>query len=122
MPWRMLADLTAIAHLAFVVFVVTGGFLVLRRPWVAWLHVPAAVWGALIEVMNWECPLTGWETDFRIRAGQQGYSGDFLSHWIFGLLYPAGLTRGMQFAIALFVVVLNGGIYALAIARSRRPR
>jgi hypothetical protein len=54
----LLADLLVALHLAFVVFVVAGGLLVLRWPRLAWVHVPAAVWGALVEVTGWICPLT----------------------------------------------------------------
>lgn len=120
MIYRFLADATAVVHFAFVLFVALGGFIVLRWHRVAWLHVPAAIWGALIEIMNWECPLTTWEDLFRMRAGMRGYSEGFIAHYIYRLIYPPGLTRGVQIAIAAFVLVVNVTIYSLLTFRSRR--
>ena len=120
MIWRVLVDFTAFVHFAFVLFVALGGFVVLRRPRVAWFHVPAFIWGALIEIMNWECPLTTWEDLFRARAGMRGYSEGFIAHYIYRLIYPPGLTRAWQLAIAAFVLSLNATIYAILILRSRR--
>ena len=124
MLYRFLADTTAFAHFAFVLFVALGGLLVLRWRKLAWLHLPAAIWGALIEVMNWECPLTRYENMFRARAGMQGYSEGFIAHYIYRLIYPAGLTRGVQLAIAVIVLVINTAVYAkvfpIRIRRSRQ--
>lgn len=124
MIFRLLADLAVFAHFAFVIFVVVGGILVLRWHKLAWLHLPAAIWGALIELMNWVCPLTTWENLFRLRAGLHGYSEGFIAHHIYGLIYPPGLTRGVQLAIAAFVLAVNIAIYAIVfpitIRRSRR--
>jgi hypothetical protein len=108
-----LAGATAIAllHLAFIVFVVLGGLLVLRWPRVMWLHLPAAVWGVLIEFAGWWCPLTKWENYFLRQAGRAGYSDGFIAHYIMPILYPAGLTRGIEIALGIFVLVLNVGIY-----------
>lgn len=118
---RFLADFTAVVHFSFVLFVAMGGFLVLRWQRVAWVHVPAAVWGTLIEIMNWECPLTRWENLFRFRAGLQGYSEGFIAHHLYRLIYPPGLTRGVQLAIAALVLAVNAGIYARLLAgRARR--
>ena len=93
MIYRALADLVLVVHLGFVLFVVLGGLLVVRWPWLAWLHVPAAVWGVLIEFMGWICPLTPLENSFRVAGGGAGYSGGFIEHYIRPILYPAGLTR-----------------------------
>jgi hypothetical protein len=124
MLYRLLADVAAIVHLAFVLFVAVGGFLVLRWRKLGWVHLPAAIWGALIELMNWDCPLTTYENLFRLRAGLQGYSEGFIAHHVYSLIYPPGLTRGVQFAIAAFVFLLNTAIYAkvfpITIRRSRR--
>ena len=124
MQYRILADATAILHFAFVLFVALGGLLVLRWRKLAWIHLPAAIWGALIEIMNWTCPLTAYENMFRIRGGMQGYGDDFIAYHIFRLIYPAGLTRTMQFAIAAFVFAINTAVYAkvlpITIRRSRR--
>jgi len=112
MFYRILVDATAFAHFAFVLFVAFGGLLVLRWRKLAWIHLPAAIWGALIEITNWNCPLTDYENTFRIRAGMQGYEEGFIAHHVYALIYPAGLTRGVQLAIALFVFAINTAIYA----------
>ena len=124
MLYRILADATALLHFAFVLFVALGGLLVLRWRRLAWIHLPAAVWGALIEIMNWTCPLTAYENLFRVRGGMQGYGDDFIAAHIFRLIYPDGLTRTMQLAIAAFVLIINTAVYAkvfpITIRRSRR--
>jgi len=121
--YRILADAMAIGHFAFVLFVAFGGLLVLRWRKLAWIHLPAAIWGALIEIMNWSCPLTTYENLFRSRGGLQGYGDDFIAYHIFRLIYPAGLTRNMQLAIAIFVFAINTLVYAKVFPiRTRRSR
>ena len=90
--YRFLADATALLHLLFVVFVMAGGLLVLRWPRVAWAHVPAAVWGVLVEAMGWVCPLTPLEDRFRLLAGGTASHGDFVARYILPVLYPDRLT------------------------------
>ncbi|MFL5530347.1 MAG: DUF2784 domain-containing protein, partial [Gemmatimonadaceae bacterium] len=82
MTYRILADLVLVLHLAFVIFVVAGAGLVTRRPRVAWLHLPAVVWGVLIEYAGWICPLTPLENSLRMRGGEAGYSGGFIEHYL----------------------------------------
>ena len=120
MIYRALADLVLVVHLAFVLFVVLGGLLVLRGPRVAWLHVPAAVWGVLIEYTGWICPLTPLENSFRARGGEAGYSGGFIEHYIQPLLYPAGLTRSTQVVLGSLALVLKLTAYAIVVSRMRR--
>lgn len=127
MMYRLLADAVVVLHGAFVIFVVLGGFVALRWRWVAWLHVPAAVWGALIEVGGWICPLTPLENWLRGRAGEAGYSGGFVEHYLLRALYPSGLTRTAQWILAGVVVAVNVAVYARVLrrrsgrsARSRR--
>lgn len=112
MLYRVLADATAVLHFSFVLFVALGALLVLRWRRLAWIHLPCAIWGFLIEVFNWTCPLTTYENIFRERGGLAGYGDDFIAYHIFRLIYPAGLTRSMQFAIAAFVVAINTVVYA----------
>jgi hypothetical protein len=119
MQYRVLADATAVFHFAFVLFVALGGLLVLRWPRLAWVHLPAATWGFLIEIMNWTCPLTTYENLFRVRGGLAGYGDDFIAYHIFRWIYPAGLTRTIQFAIAAFVVAINAAVYARLTFRRR---
>jgi hypothetical protein len=116
----VLADLLVVLHLAFVVFVIAGGLLVLRWPKVAWVHLPAAAWGAIVEVTGWICPLTPVENWLRQRAGLDVYTGDFVARYILPTLYPEGLTRESQLLMGTLVVVLNVAIYALVLRR--RPR
>jgi len=111
MSYQIAATATALLHLAFILFVLFGGLLVLFWPKLMWLHLPAAVWGVLIEFFGWWCPLTRWENHFLRQAGRAGYDGGFVAHYILPVIYPAGLTRGHEVAIGLFVLVLNAGIY-----------
>jgi hypothetical protein len=108
-------------HLAFVLFVVCGGLLVLRRPGLAWLHLPAVAWAAFVEFSGWICPLTPLEVALRRGAGEAGYGGDFIEHYLVALIYPAGLTRDLQMLIGAAVLLLNVGIY-IALWRRRSFR
>jgi hypothetical protein len=118
--YRLLADGVLLLHLAFVLFVVLGGLLVLRSPSVAWLHIPAAIWGVMIEYTGWICPLTPLENSFRTRGGQTGYSEGFIQHYIQPVLYPAGLTRATQVALGSLLLILNLAAYGVVISRMRR--
>jgi hypothetical protein len=116
---RALADLVLGLHLVFVLFVVLGGLLVLEWPRFAWLHIPAAIWGVLIEFTGWICPLTPLENSLRARGGEAGYSGGFIEHYIQPLLYPAGLTRSTQVVLGSVVLLLNLTAYGIALSRMR---
>lgn len=111
MFYQLAANAVAILHLLFIVFVAAGGLLVLRWRWLAWIHLPAAVWGALIEIGHWSCPLTATENMLLRRAGQAGYDQGFIAHHIFGLIYPGGLTRTVELILAAVVVIINVFIY-----------
>jgi hypothetical protein len=118
--YRALADLILSLHLVFVLFVVLGGLLVIRWPRTAWLHIPAAIWGVLIEYTGWICPLTPLENSLRTRGGEAGYNGGFIEHYIQPLLYPAGLTRSTQVVLGSVVLILNLTAYGIALSRIRR--
>lgn len=120
MIFRLIADAVVAIHAAFVVFVVTGALLTLRWPRVAWIHIPAAVWGTLIELAGWICPLTPLENHLRVQSGEHGYQTSFVEHYVIPLLYPGTLTRGMQIGLGLAVVALNVGIYAFVLRRHRK--
>lgn len=111
MLYGLLADFVVFLHLTFVLFVVFGGLLVLRRPRVVWWHLPAAVWGAAVEFGGWPCPLTPLEVWLRAKAGNEGYQGDFIEHYIMPIVYPADLTRTTQIALGLVVVAVNVAVY-----------
>lgn len=122
MAYRFLADVLVILHLAFVLFVVVGGALVLWRGRVAFLHIPAAIWGSLIEWAGWVCPLTPLENRFRALGGEAGYTGGFVEHYVVPLLYPGRLTRDQQIWLGVLVAVLNVAVYAIAVRRLFRRR
>jgi hypothetical protein len=122
MWYRALADFVVIVHIAFVAFVVFGGLLVLRRPRLAWLHLPAAVWGVMIEFAGWMCPLTPLENSFRVRGGEAGYAGGFVEHYLLPVLYPAALTREVQLALGTIVLALNLAVYGALLARRRSAK
>ncbi len=122
MGYRILADLVVGVHALFVAFVVVGGLLALRWPWVAFLHLTAAVWGALIELQGWICPLTPLEKSLRAAAGESGYEGGFIDHYLLPVLYPAGLTRQVQLVLGTAVIVVNVAIYALLLRRRAGAR
>jgi len=111
MLYQLLASAVAIIHFAFILFVIGGGFLLLYWPKLMWIHLPAAIWGVAIEMMGWYCPLTAIEKWLLQRAGREGYSGGFVSHYIFALIYPAGLTRTIELALGVIVLVVNVSVY-----------
>jgi len=121
MLYGFLAGVVVLLHLAFVLFVVLGGLLALRWKRIVWVHLPAFIWGALIEFTGWICPLTPLEKAWRDKAGLAGYEGGFIERYIVPVVYPDGLTRSMQIGLGVFVLVLNLVVYALLIRRHWTP-
>ena len=119
----MLASLTAdalvVLHLAFILYVVFGGLLVLRWPRSAWLHLPAAAWGAYVEFTGKVCPLTPLEQAFREKAGDASYSGGFIEHYLLPLIYPANLTPATGIVLGSLVLAVNAVVYGLVLWRRR---
>lgn len=109
---RLAADGVLVLHLLFIVFVLGGGLLALKWRRAPWLHLPAAIWGVYIELSGGICPLTPLENRLRMLAGQAGYEGGFVEHYLLALIYPAGLTREIQFGLAAVVVGVNFAVYA----------
>jgi hypothetical protein len=109
--YQLLADVVVGIHFAFVLFVVLGGLLTVKWRRVMWLHVSAAFWGAVVEFSGWICPLTPLEIWLRRKAGEAGYRSDFVAHYLLPVLYPQGLTRGIQIVLGVFVVAVNLAIY-----------
>ena len=120
MGYRCLADLVVIVHILFVLFVLGGGWLAVRWPRLAWVHLPAAIWGALIEFAGWICPLTPLENWLRQRGDQQGYAGGFVEHYLLPALYPADLSRQIQFLLGGAVLLINFLAYWRLWRRRRR--
>jgi hypothetical protein len=121
-----LADAVVLAHLAFVGFVVAGGLMALRWPRAAWVHVPAALWGVIVEWSGSVCPLTPLELTLRRWGNEAGYGGGFVEHYVLPVLYPGALTPGVQLALGGLVVAINAIVYSVVLAdsaaRSRRKR
>ena len=120
MIYRTFADVVLVIHLLFILFVLAGGLLALRWPRLAWVHLPAALWGAVIEFAGWICPLTPLENFFRQAAGDADYAGGFVEHYLLPTLYPHALTREIQVAMGVAVLVLNLIVYTAVWRRRRR--
>ncbi len=120
MDWGLLADAVVLAHLAFVVFVVAGAFLAWHYPRALFAHVPALLWGLWIEMSGTICPLTPLENHLRTLAGEAGYSGGFIEHYVIPVLYPLGLTRHVQWVLAAVLIALNVVAYGGLLARARK--
>lgn len=116
----MLANLILAFHFAFVAFSVLGGFLVLWKRWIAWLHVPSVLWSSLVNLLSRVCPLTPLENRFRLLAGQAGYEGGFIQHYVAPLVYPGGMPRRMELIAGYSVLIWNALVYALVLTLSRR--
>jgi hypothetical protein len=111
-----------VLHLVFIVFVMLGGLLLLKWRWLIYLHLPAVAWGILVELLGWLCPLTPLEQHFRMLAGETGYSGGFVQHYLLPIIYPAGLTREVQILLAIGVISINLVIYTVIYVKYRRGR
>lgn len=114
---RVTADLLVVVHFAFIAFVVLGGLLVLKWGRVSILHIPCVLWGVLIELGGWVCPLTPLENYFQEAAGDVGYNGGFIDQYVMPLVYPEGLTRGMQISLGVMILALNLCVYGLVLMR-----
>lgn len=120
MTARLAADALVLLHLSFILFVVLGGLLVAWRAWVAWLHLPAAAWGAWAAFGGTICPLTPLENHFRRLAGETGYPGGFVEHYLIPVVYPEGLTPGIQQWLGALVIAINVAIYLGVLLALRR--
>jgi len=109
--YPLLADLVLVVHLVFVVFVLCGGLLVLKWRWIARLHLPAVVWGAVVEFTGWICPLTPLENWLRVQGGEASYQDDFTTRYLLPILYPVDLTRDVQLLLGTVVIAVNAAVY-----------
>lgn len=119
---RLAADLVVVFHLLFILFVLCGALLVAYRPWLALLHVPAVLWGMAVEFLHLYCPLTPLENSLRLQAGDQGYDGGFVEHYLIPLIYPAGLTLSIQLWLGSIVLLVNVLGYGWVLRRWLRGR
>lgn len=120
MLYNLLADLLLLLHLVFILFVMFGGLLLIRWPWLIRLHLPAVIWGVLIEWIGWVCPLTPLESRLRRAGGSSGYETGFIEHYLAPLIYPPGLTADLGLLLGGLVVVINTLIYTWLWRRRRR--
>ena len=119
MHYQVFADLVAVLHFAFIIFVLFGGFLALRWVWAPWFHLPAVAWGMGIEFLGWYCPLTPLENALRQASGEEGYTGGFIAHYLLPIIYPEGLTREIQIILGGVLVVINLVVYLIVWHRHR---
>ena len=117
---RLLADAVLVLHGLFIVFVLIGAIGVARWPRLAWVHLAAVAWAVYVAAAGRICPLTPIENALRRSAGEAGYSGGFIEHYLLAAIYPDGLTRGVQIGLGVFVLALNVALYARWLAK--RPR
>lgn len=117
--YRLLADLVVLTHASFVAFVVFGGLLALWKPRAAPWHLIALAWGAAVVGFGWICPLTPLENTLRQLAGQEGYQGGFIEHYLMQIIYPPGLTRKVQVFLATGLIVGNAIVYGWVFRRWR---
>ena len=120
MAASLAADAVLVLHLAFILFAVSGGVLVLWYPKVAWLHLPALTWAVWIAATHGICPLTPLENSLRRAAGEAGYSGTFIDHYVMPLIYPSGLTPTHQTWIAIVLAASNALLYGWALFKALR--
>lgn len=120
--YQFLADLLLIIHFAFILFVVGGGLFALRYRFLVLLHLPALVWGVYVELSGRICPLTPWENRLRRLAGEEGYSGGFIEHYLLPVIYPQDLTRELQIGLGFSLAAINVVVYAVLLYRYRLLR
>lgn len=119
MLYRLSADAVLLFHLAFIVFALLGAAMAVRWRWVPLVHLPVSAWAIFVELTGRSCPLTYLENSLRIKAGQSGYSESFIEHYLLAIIYPAGLTREIQFVLAAVVIIVNIAIYSWLFMRKR---
>jgi hypothetical protein len=117
--WGIAADALLLLHGAFIAWVLLGGLAVAFVPRLAWLHLPALAWGVYVQFTGTVCPLTPWENSLRLKAGEAGYAGGFIEHYLTAAIYPEGLTRQVQFWLGCGLLAINLGAYACAWQRRR---
>lgn len=121
MIYRVLADVVLVAHLGFIFFVVLGGLLAMRWRWTPFVHLPAVAWGVFIELSGGICPLTPLENSLRLAAGDAGFSGGFIQHYLLPIIYPPNLSPPIQSSLAAVVVLANVAVYFSVWRARNRP-
>ena len=111
--FEFFANLTLVAHLIFILFVVFGGMILFIFPKIIYMHLPALLWGIYIELTNSVCPLTYLENWFLYKGELSTYSNDFINNYLFPIIYPESLTAEIQIYLGISLIVTNILIYAL---------
>ncbi|MCW8814617.1 MAG: DUF2784 domain-containing protein [Chlorobium sp.] len=122
MLYKFAADVVVIIHLLFIIFALVGGLLLFLKRWIVWIHLPAVVWAALIEWKGWICPLTPLENYLRHKARLASYEEGFIEHYLFPVIYPAGLTPQIQYFLGVLVIAANFLVYGFYLYALRSKR
>lgn len=75
---------------------------------------------SVVNLMSWTCPLTPIENAFRTRAGELGYSGGVVQHYIGRVVYPRGVPCQLELMAGVAIVADNALVYALIVAWAGR--
>ena len=118
--YELFANLTLIAHLIFILFVIFGGLLFFIFSKVVYIHLPALLWGIYIELNNSVCPLTYLENWFLIKAELATYSNGFINNYLYPIIYPEGLTNNIQIYLGITLIVINILIYGFIFKNFKR--
>jgi len=116
--YAAIADLAMLAHFAFLVVLVLGGFAAWRWPRLIVVHVGLAIWGVLNAVVKVPCPLTAVEDWARRQGGEQGLPDGFIDRYLTGVVYPEGNLAAIQLGVACVILASWIGL----IVRLRRRR
>ncbi len=119
--YRIAADFVLLAHFMFAAFAVFGGLLLLDDIQWAWLHLPTVAWSAIVNLKGGTCPLTPLEKSLRARAGQAGYDGGFIQHYVRRAVYPRGMPRRLELVAGVSILAGNALVYAAILAWKYRP-
>ena len=118
--YELFANLTLIAHLIFILFVIFGGLLFFIFSKVVYIHLPALLWGIYIELNNSVCPLTYLENWFLDKAELETYSNGFINNYLYPIIYPEGLTNNIQIYLGITLIVINILIYGFFFKNFKR--
>lgn len=120
MFYQLAADAVVLLHFGFILYVVLGGLLSYKWLWLLWLHLPAVIWGSVMSMVGWVCPLTPLEIKLRAAGGGEHYSSGFIEHYILPVIYPAGLTRDLQTTMGIALLVVNALVYSGLIIKYKK--
>ena len=116
----LFANLTLIAHLFFILFVIFGGLLFFVFSKILYIHLPALLWGIYIELTNSVCPLTYLENWLLYKGELTTYSNGFINNYVLPIVYPEGLTTNIQIYLGISLIAINILIYGLIFKKFKR--